>query len=175
MGGGKGTPSSGNSPAKPIAPLWVFALMNPIMRALLQSRLHRMVSGVLMLLSYTGQRSGKVYTIPIGYFVWDTDEVMAFSSARWWVNVRDQRPVTLVVKGQRVEATPTVIHEREAVIQTLGEFIRRLGVPTARKLMLGLPADRDPSEADLQAIPAGRSFIHFKIVRRPEPIDTSEA
>ena len=71
-----------------------------------------------------------------------------------------------LVKGRQVEAVPTVIHERDAVIKTLEAFIERLGAQTARKLMLGLLADRAPMQADLRAIPTGRSFVHFKIVKR---------
>jgi len=98
--------------------------------------------------------------------VWDTDELMAFSSAHWWTNVRDGTPVTLLLQGRQVEAIPTVIHERGAIINTLEKFIEQLGWQTARKLMLGLPADRAPTQADLRAIPTGRTFVHFKIVKR---------
>ncbi len=139
------------------------------MRALLRSPFHGLLSGMLMLLSYTGRKSGKVYTIPIGYFVWGTDELMAFSTARWWTNLRDSTPVTLLLKGQRLEAVPTVIHEREGVIRTLEEFITRLGLATARKLPVGLPADRVPTQAELRAIPPNATFVHFTISEgRPE-------
>lgn len=172
MSDGTTTPKHADAPpaedeaAKPVAPLWIFKAISPIMKALLRSPLHRLLSGALMLLTYTGRKTGKQYTIPIGYFAWDTDELMAFSSARWWTNVRDGKPVTLLVKGRQVEAVPTVVHEREAVIKTLEAFIERLGARMARRLMPGLPADREPTQADLHAIPAGRTFIHFKIVKR---------
>jgi hypothetical protein len=159
-------PPAGEEPVKPIAPLWLFKAINPIMKALLRSPLHRLLSGTLMLLTYTGRKTGRSYTIPIGYFVWDKDELMAFSSARWWTNVRDGTPVTLLLQGRQVEAIPTVIHERGAIINTLEKFIEQLGWQTARKLMLGLPADRAPTQADLRAIPTGRTFVHFKIVKR---------
>src|SRR5215212_3691467 len=116
-------PPAGDEAAKPLAPLWLFRALNPLMRALLRSPLHGLLSGMLMLLSYTGRKSGKIYTIPIGYFVWGEGELMAFTSARWWTNLRDGAPVTLLLKRQLLEAVPTVIHEREAVIGTLEEFI----------------------------------------------------
>src|SRR4051794_9581129 len=108
-------PPAGGEAAKPIAPLWLFKTINPIMTALLRSPLHRLLSGTLMLLTYTGRKTGQSYTIPIGYFAWHTDELMVFSSAGWWTNMRDGKPVTLLVKGRQVEAVPTVIHERSAV------------------------------------------------------------
>ena len=156
-------PPAGDEAAKPIAPLWLFQALNPLMRALLRSPLHGLLSGMLMLLSYKGRKSGTVYTIPIGYFVWDADELMAFTSARWWLNLRDGAPVTLLLRGQRLEAIPTVIHGREAVSGTLEEFIGRLGLVTARKLPVGLPPDRAPTKAELRAIPPNATFVHFKI------------
>jgi hypothetical protein len=51
-----------------------------------------------MLLTYTGRRTGRAYTIPVGYFVWDADALMAFSSARWWTNLRDEKPVRLLLQ-----------------------------------------------------------------------------
>ena len=88
---------------------------------------------------------------------------MAFTSARWWTNLRGGVPVTLLLKGQWLQAVPTVIHEREAVIGTLEEFIGRLGLATARKLPVGLSADHEPTQAELRAIPPNATFVHFKI------------
>ena len=81
-----------------LAPLWIFKVMNPIMKGLLRSPLHRLLCGILMLLMYTGCKTGKQYTIPIGYFVWGQGELMSFSSARWWTNLRSSPPVRLLLK-----------------------------------------------------------------------------
>lgn len=120
-----------------------------------------------MLITYTGHKTGKAYTIPIGYFNWDENELMSTSGARWWKNLRDGKPVTLLVRGQCVEAIPTVIEQREDVINTLEEFIRRVGLVAARRIPLGLPADREPTRDDLRAIPSDRAFIHFKVITAP--------
>jgi hypothetical protein len=45
----------------------VLHFVNPFVAALFRSRLHGLVSSRLMLLTYTGQRSGRTYTIPVGY------------------------------------------------------------------------------------------------------------
>lgn len=152
--------------SQPPAPRWVFKLMNPLMKAVLRSPLHAPASGLLMLITYTGRQTGTAHTIPIGYFQWDENELMSTSAARWWTNLRDGRPVTLLVRGQRIEAIPTVIEEREAVIQTVEEFIERVGLAAARRIPLGLPTDRAPTREDLRAIPSDRAFIHFKVVER---------
>jgi hypothetical protein len=159
-------PQAGEEPGKPLAPLWIFKVMNPIMKGVLRSPLHPLLSGTLMLVTYKGRKTGKRYTIPIGYFAWGEGELMSFSSARWWTNLRGGTPVTLLLKGHRVEAVPTVIEEREAVIDTLEEFIKRLGPRAARRLPIGLPRDRKPTQDDLRTAPQGIALIHFKIAQR---------
>jgi hypothetical protein len=137
--------SRGDEGAKPLAPLWIFKIANPIVSALLRSPLHGLMSKMLMLIRYKGHKSGKVFTHPIGYFEWDKDKLMAFTSAHWWVNLRDGKPVTLLIRGQQHQAIPTPIHERETVINTLEEFVKRLGAKTAQQLPIGLLRDREPS------------------------------
>jgi hypothetical protein len=125
------------------------------------------MSGALMLLSYAGRKTGKRYTIPVGYFPWAPGEVMSFSSARWRANLRNGVAVTLLLKGRQVQAVPTVIEARDAVIVTLEEFIERLGLHAARRLPVGLPHDRVPTHQDLLAVPQSIAFIHFQIISPP--------
>ena len=155
-------PQAGEEAGKPLAPMWIFKVMNPIMKGLLCSPLHRLLSGMLMLVRYKGCKTSKQYTIPIGYFVWGQGELMSFSSARWWTNLRSGPPVTLLLNGHRVQAIPTVIEQHEAVIDTLEEFIKRLGPRAAQRLPLGLPRDREPTPDDLRNVPQGIALIHFQ-------------
>lgn len=155
---------SNSEKAKPLAPLWIFKIANPIVSALLRSPLHGVMSNMLMLITYRGRKSGKLFTHPIGYFEWDKDELMAFTSARWWVNMLDGRPVTLLLRGQQIEAIPTPIHERQEVINGLEEFVKRLGTKTAQRLPIGLPRDREPTRDDLEAAPPGIALVHFKLI-----------
>jgi len=64
------------------------------------------------------------------------------------------------------DGTLAVIEEHEAVINTLEEFIKRLGPPAARRLPIGLPHDREPTRDDLHNVPQGIVLIHFKIAER---------
>src|SRR6266849_2779256 len=45
----------------------VVRYFNPFMRLVLGSRAHRMMSGQLMLLSFTGRRTGRSYITPVSY------------------------------------------------------------------------------------------------------------
>ena len=160
--------SSPSSPpleqSKPIAPVWIFKLVNPFIKALLRSPLHRLLSGSLMLLTYQGRKSGQWYTNPIGYFAWDNDEVVAFTSGRWWTNLLDGRRVALRIQDQQKEAIATIIHDHAAVVEAMPEVIRRLGAPSGLRLAMGLQKDRQPTVDDFRAIPSGRTIVLFKII-----------
>jgi hypothetical protein len=147
-------------------PVWMFRALNPFVRALLRSPLARLLEGRLMLLAYRGRRSGREFAIPIGYFAWD-DGVLALSSARWWVNLRDGQPVQLLIRGQQQDATATVYERPDEVAARLLQFVERLGPKAARGLMLGLPSDRKPTAEELSRAAKRTAVIQFHI-EQPE-------
>lgn len=53
-------------------------IYNPLMKWVLRSPLHGMVSKNFMLITFTGRRSGKVYTTPVNY-VREGDGITVFS------------------------------------------------------------------------------------------------
>ena len=48
-------------------PRFLPALFNPFMKTVLRSPLHGMISRRLLLITFTGRKSGKVFTTPISY------------------------------------------------------------------------------------------------------------
>ncbi|MEX0666755.1 MAG: hypothetical protein WD313_00310, partial [Acidimicrobiia bacterium] len=132
------------------APL-IYRVVNPFVRGLLRSPLHRLVSGRLMLLEYTGRTSGRRYSIPVGYFAWDNGSLVSFSGSRWWANLRGGRRVSLLIRGVQKAAAATVIESLEARVDLLGEFVRRYGPKVGRRLRMSLPADRAPPSDDLRS------------------------
>jgi len=77
-------------------------LYNPIMAAILRSPLHGMISGGVMLLTFTGRKSGRTYTIPVEYFYdGETVMVVTLASRTWWRNLRGGAPVTVSIKRQK--------------------------------------------------------------------------
>jgi hypothetical protein len=75
---------------------------NRIVRGLLRSPLHRLVSGRLALITVTGRRSGREFTFPVAYsqegdrvtigVEWPERKV-------WWRNLRDGAPVRMRLRG----------------------------------------------------------------------------
>ena len=133
-------------------PMGVARAANRVIRPLLNSRFHAPLSRRLMLLEYHGRRSGRRYTIPVGYRPWgeDGDEVIATSvGTSWPVNLRGGQPVRLRLRGTWHHAKPTIVERPEEVADMLGELARRQGPAAAASLRVGLPKDRQPTREEL--------------------------
>ena len=85
---------------KRAVPLW----LNSVMKFALRTPLHGMVSDKIMLLTFTGRKSGKVYTIPVSY-TQQGNFVVMFTNRPWWRNLVDNAPVTLHLRGRQLKAT----------------------------------------------------------------------
>lgn len=79
----------------------LFAIINPVMRFLLRSPAHGLLSDSLMLITFTGRKSGKQFTTPVRYIqTGDTVRCFTASENQWWRNLRSGARVTLLIKGQ---------------------------------------------------------------------------
>jgi hypothetical protein len=142
----------------------VFRIANRVIRPILASRLHPLLSKRLMLLSYTGAKSGRVYTIPIGYFDWEPGVVLAMSTQLGWIpSMRSGPTVRLRVRGVDQPAVPTVVEEPEKVADLLAEFVQRKGTRAAKGLMLGLPGDRPSVREELLAAASRARLVLFRL------------
>jgi deazaflavin-dependent oxidoreductase (nitroreductase family) len=151
-----------NEPRKP--PDRLFSIINPVMKFLLRSPFSGLVSGRLMLLSYTGRKTGRSYTTPVGYFIWDDDTVVAFSASRWPSNIRGSSRVRLFIHGIWHDAAPAVVDSVAERAAVLDDLIQRFGLKTARQLPIGLPRDRAPTPEDLRAAATKTKVVRFQLL-----------
>ena len=83
-------------------------VVNPVVRAVLRSPAHRLLSGHLALLTVTGRRSGRAFTFPVGYHR-DGERVTVGvdwpERKRWWRNLSDPAPVEIWLAGVRRTGT----------------------------------------------------------------------
>ena len=74
---------------------------------LLRSPLHGLVSGRIMLLAFTGHRSGRRFTVPVSYLRYGGD-ILGFTSGgrgAWWKNPRGGAPAKARVRGRRISGS----------------------------------------------------------------------
>lgn len=125
--------------------------LNPLVVALLRSRLHRLASRELLLLTYVGAQTGVRRTLPLSYVETDGRLYLCTRSSAWWRNLRSGRPVELWLRGHRVTATPVVVDL--AAPEALAAFRAFLTANPKTGEMLyavGTDADRRPREDDLR-------------------------
>ncbi|HEX9029392.1 MAG TPA: nitroreductase family deazaflavin-dependent oxidoreductase [Anaerolineales bacterium] len=95
-------------------------LSNPFIKLILRSPLHRLISGNILLITYTGRRSGKPFTTPVNYMrSGDLLRVVSFRQRRWWRNLRNGAPVELRLAGQDLAAWAEVIEGCQEVAEEL--------------------------------------------------------
>jgi F420H(2)-dependent quinone reductase len=97
--------------------------VNPALRMVLRSPAHRLASGRFALITYTGRKSGREYTIPVLYR--DKGDAVTIAVGWpdrkvWWRNLTGEGgPVRLVVRGQKLQGHAVATREpgRDALVR----------------------------------------------------------
>jgi deazaflavin-dependent oxidoreductase (nitroreductase family) len=85
-----------------------------------------MVSKNILLITFTGRKSGKTYTTPVSYSQHD-DQVTIFTHAPWWKNLRSGTPVTLRIRGQEIQGlAEPVAEDKQAIAARLTAHLREV-------------------------------------------------
>lgn len=100
--------------------------VNHAMKFMLRSSVHGMVSKSILLITFTGRKSGKTYTTPVSYSQVD-DQVYIFTHANWWKNLCGGAPVTLRLRGRELQglAVP-VAEDKQAIAAKLTAHLRNV-------------------------------------------------
>lgn len=137
----------------------LMSVLNVPVRALLRLPFSTPLSGRLMLLSYTGRKTGKAYQQPVSY-VQQGDTLLTPGGGNWKWNLRDGRPVRIRLRGRDVLARPELIQDPD-------EIERLLAVMTAANpgvsAFVGIPKGPD-GRLDRGRLEAAVSY-GFRIVR----------
>jgi len=82
-----------------------FIIINPCMRLLLRSPLHFILSGNVMLIAFTGKKSGRQLVTPVRYTREGNCVICLTGKAnKWWHNFKEAADVKLTLKGKVVRA-----------------------------------------------------------------------
>ena len=89
-------------------PLRVLRLANPVVRGVLDSRAHRLLSRRLVVLGYRGHRSTRSFHIPLRYAETTGGAIVALAVSPerklWWRSFAEPSAATLILRGERVAA-----------------------------------------------------------------------
>jgi hypothetical protein len=79
--------------------------------------LHRLVSRNLLLLTYTGRKSGKRYTTPVGYHRHgETFTILTKRFRTWWRNFQPSAPVEVYLEGKAYHGEGHALTDASAII-----------------------------------------------------------
>jgi hypothetical protein len=82
----------------------LFRSINSLVGLVLRSPLHRLLSGRLALLTFYGRKSGRRYTIPVGYVQTD-NTLLVDAESTWWKNLRGGVRVGVRLRGEERTGT----------------------------------------------------------------------
>jgi hypothetical protein len=110
--------------------------LNPVVVAVLRTPLlHWLLSPGLMLIDVTGRRSGRRYTIPVGYQLDQLDReagtlitlVSEAAKKQWWRNYLEARPITGRMRGKELRGHAVVVAaESEEFSRRIEASLRRV-------------------------------------------------
>jgi hypothetical protein len=89
---------------------------NSLMLAVLRSRAHRLVSGLVIELHYIGRRTGRKYALPVQYARTGDRLVVRPQQVRrsaWWRNFAEPTTVTVLIAGRIRRGTAHLIAAHE--------------------------------------------------------------
>jgi hypothetical protein len=97
-------------------------MVNVPMRAVLRLPFPTPLSGNLMLVGYTGRKSGKAYLQPVSY-VRDGKTLLTPGGGRWTLNLSGGRPVRLRLRGRSVPAHADLVADPAEIERLLGVIV----------------------------------------------------
>jgi hypothetical protein len=121
-----------------------------------------LLSGRLIILTVTGRKTGRRYSIPVGRHEPDGDLVV-YAAGGWRHNLRGGATVGLTVDGHERAGRAELDEDPARVAQAYKERLDQLGTGKARQLGLKVNVDRPPTAEEVKPAVAGRAVatIHL--------------
>ncbi len=147
---------TGTTVTRRIPPQRLVGLVNPLVRGLLASPLHRAVDPALLTLHLTGRRTGHRYDIPVGYA--DVGgRLLVVTQHAWRANLRGGRDIEITHGGRRYAVHAELAEEAAAVGATLRLVSERIGWRATQRLTgLGTADGHVPTLTEFEA--AARAY-----------------
>jgi len=141
---------------------------NSIMKWLIASPLHFFVSSNMMLITFTGRKSGKSYTTPVNYFAAEDENGAYYASTSlaertWWRNLRGGAEVTVLIKGRSLTAQAQVYEDQAQVAQGTLEFIQK-NPKYAKYFQVRLDENDAPNPEDAHKNAQGKVLIKTRLL-----------
>ncbi|MCX7859187.1 MAG: hypothetical protein N2385_03785 [Chloroflexus sp.] len=140
-------------------PAWSYTFFNPAFTVLLRSPFHWLISHMMLILIFTGRKTGKRYEVVVVYHE-EGGKLYTFSNTNWSKNFIGGAPVTLILRGNHVPATARVVDDPALI----GRVIRRMERERGEWLVtrLNLVGNGPDGKRRLQ-MPANSRLVEFTL------------
>ena len=157
---GRPPPVEGAEPPEALA-----RVVNPAIKVLLRSPLHRPFSRHLMLLAFRGRKTGKMYEVVVGRH--DVDGALLVPTGttgrRWRLNFRGGTTAEVTLRSIRRRGWGELIEEPDEVARIHQLLLGRIGLKNARRLGLKVNVNREPTDDELKVPLAGRGVVRIEL------------
>ncbi|HEX9991172.1 MAG TPA: nitroreductase/quinone reductase family protein [Chloroflexia bacterium] len=135
---------------------------NPIISSRLRSAKPGKLSESVLLLTFTGRKSGKEFTTPVGY-TRHGDTLTVFTGRPWWKNLQEIPNVRVRVRGRDLDGVAEVVTDNAEVARAAQVFIVEQGAKNAQRIGLLVARGYQPTYQDLLEATRDRVVIQIKV------------
>jgi hypothetical protein len=143
-------------------PSTLLRLVNPILSFLLRTPLAGPARKQLMVLNFSGRKTGRRYSIPLSAHIIDND-LYALCSATWKLNFRGGAPAEVVYDGKTTAMHGELIQDSATVSDLYLKCVHAYGVQRAQRMM-GVKF-RDQQTPTLEDFTEAVGRLHLAAVR----------
>jgi deazaflavin-dependent oxidoreductase (nitroreductase family) len=105
---------------------FLISVSNPFIRALLRSPLHDFLSDDMIIITYTGRKSGKEFSVPVNFQQEGKSlRVISQRDRNWWRNMRGGATVRVLIKGQEKDGWAELIEEKSRVAEEIKNLLKK--------------------------------------------------
>ena len=143
----------------------LYSVINPVVKFILSSPLHGLMSRNTVILEFHGRKSGKIYTTPVSYRATNGGlHCFTDSANKWWRNLQGGDEVGVTLRGRKRKGKPSVLADGSEKVQTA---LRDLLIASPRDVAhagVAFEADGQPVPSDV--VEASKSLVLISIELR---------
>jgi hypothetical protein len=138
-------------------------IINPVMRFLLGTPLAGSARKQMMVVSFTGRKTGRPYSIPLSAHVID-NQLYALTAAPWKNNFRDGADAEVLNDGKKTPMRGELITDPATVAELSHRCAESYGVKRAQRMMgLGFRDERIPTVEEFTEAAQREKLVAVKL------------
>ncbi len=132
----------------------------PLLKAVLRSPLHRILGKNLMLLTVTGRKTGRTYTVPVGRHETSDGSFVLSAGGNWRHNLRGGADVRVTLDGRERAGHAVLEQDPDRAAQEFKTLLDRAG---PRALAVKVNVDRAPTVAEIKPALGDRGVAYLHL------------